>query len=60
MFVSASHLRRGQPDIDGATGPLLSLLCVVGFVASAPAILIGFVPPSQFAAAAPAPTSGSS
>ena len=28
--------------------PALKLLCVVGFLASAAAILIGFVPPSQF------------
>ena len=28
--------------------PALTFLCVVGFLASAAAILIGFVPPSQF------------
>jgi hypothetical protein len=28
---------------------MLRLLCIVGFAASAAAIVIGFVPPSQFA-----------
>jgi amino acid transporter len=49
MFVAARNLRRDQPDVDrGYRAPMLGLLCVVGFVASAAAIVIGFVPPSQF------------
>lgn len=32
----------------GYKAPALGFLCVVGFLASAAAILIGFVPPSQF------------
>src|SRR3954469_1589173 len=50
MFVAARRLRRDQPDVKrGYTAPALGVLCTVGFVASAAAILIGFVPPSQFA-----------
>ena len=49
MFVAAVKLRRTQPDVErGYTAPALKFLCVVGFLASAAAILIGFVPPSQF------------
>jgi glutamate:GABA antiporter len=49
MFVAAVRLRRTQPNVErGYTAPALTLLCVVGFVASAAAIVIGFVPPSQF------------
>ena len=49
MFVAAVRLRRTQPDVErGYRAPALVLLCVVGFMASAAAILIGFVPPSQF------------
>jgi amino acid transporter len=49
MFVSAVRLRRNQPDVKrGYRAPMLGFLCVVGFLASAAAILIGFVPPSQF------------
>jgi amino acid transporter len=49
MFVAARNLRRDQPDVErGYRAPMLGLLCVVGFVASAAAIVIGFVPPSQF------------
>jgi putative glutamate/gamma-aminobutyrate antiporter len=49
MFISAVRLRRNQPGVKrGYRAPLLPFLCVVGFVASAAAILIGFVPPSQF------------
>src|SRR5689334_6101065 len=49
MFVSARNLRRDQPGVErGYTAPALTFLCVVGFLASAAAILIGFVPPSQF------------
>ena len=49
MFVAAVKLRRTQPDVErGYTAPALKFMCVVGFLASAAAILIGFVPPSQF------------
>ena len=49
MFVAAVKLRRTQPNVErGYTAPALKFLCVVGFIASAAAILIGFVPPSQF------------
>jgi glutamate:GABA antiporter len=49
MFVAAVKLRKSQPDVErGYTAPALKFMCVVGFLASAAAILIGFVPPSQF------------
>jgi amino acid transporter len=49
MFVAAVRLRRDQPEVErGYRAPAIGVLCVVGFVASAAAILIGFVPPSQF------------
>jgi putative glutamate/gamma-aminobutyrate antiporter len=49
MFVAAVRLRRNQPGVKrGYRAPMLSVLCIVGFLASAAAILIGFVPPSQF------------
>jgi amino acid transporter len=49
MFVAAVNLRKRQPNVErGYTTPALKFMCVVGFLASAAAILIGFVPPSQF------------
>lgn len=49
MFVAAVNLRKRQPNVErGYRAPVLKLLCVVGFLASAAAIFIGFVPPSQF------------
>jgi amino acid transporter len=49
MFVAAVRLRRSQPDHPrGFKSPALVLLCVVGFLASLAALVIGFVPPSQF------------
>ncbi|WP_326665036.1 APC family permease [Streptomyces sp. NBC_00385] len=49
MFVAALRLRKLQPDHPrGYRAPALGLLCVVGWLASAAALLIGFVPPSQF------------
>jgi glutamate:GABA antiporter len=49
MFVAAVNLRKRQPDVErGYRAPALTFLCVMGFLASAAAILIGFVPPSQF------------
>src|SRR4030095_9795407 len=48
MFVAAVKLRRNQPNVErGFRAPVLTFLCVVGFLASAAAIVIGFVPPSQ-------------
>ncbi|MGO4258001.1 APC family permease [Marmoricola sp. RAF53] len=49
MFVAAVRLRRDKPDHErGFRAPALVLLCVVGFVSSLAALLIGFVPSSQF------------
>ncbi|GAA1734013.1 APC family permease [Luedemannella helvata] len=49
LFVAAVRLRRTQPDHPrGYRAPILLPLCVVGFLASIAALLIGFVPPSQF------------
>jgi hypothetical protein len=44
------NLRKRQPDHPrGYRAPALGLLCWMGTLSSAAAILIGFVPPSQFA-----------
>jgi amino acid transporter len=49
MFVAAVRLRRNEPDHPrGYRAPMLVGLCGVGLAASAAALLIGFVPPSQF------------
>ncbi|MGW0040984.1 APC family permease [Rhodococcus sp. NPDC003348] len=49
MFVAAVRLRRKFPDHPrGYRAPMLVGLCGVGFAASLAALLIGFVPPSQF------------
>jgi amino acid transporter len=49
MFVAATRLRKLHPEVQrGYTAPALKGLCIMGFVASAAAIVIGFVPPSQF------------
>jgi glutamate:GABA antiporter len=49
MFVAAVRLRRTQPDVErGYKAPILKTMCAVGLLASAAAIVIGFVPPSQF------------
>lgn len=49
MFVAAVNLRRRQPGVErGYKAPALRFLCTVGFLASAAAVVIGFVPPSQF------------
>ncbi|MFF2361932.1 APC family permease [Streptomyces sp. NPDC058122] len=49
MFVAAMRLRKNQADHPrGYRVPALNLVCVVGFLASASAMVIGFVPPSQF------------
>jgi amino acid transporter len=55
LFVAALNLRKRQPDHPrGYRAPALPLLCIVGFVASLAAILISFVPPSQFGSGSPA------
>ena len=49
MFVAAVRLRRNHPDHPrGYRAPMLVGLCGVGFAASLAALLVGFVPPSQF------------
>jgi glutamate:GABA antiporter len=49
MFVAAVRLRRKQPDHKrGYRAPALVPLCVVGLLASLAALVIGFIPPSQF------------
>ncbi|WP_370184155.1 APC family permease [Rhodococcus wratislaviensis] len=49
MFVAAVRLRRKAPDHPrGYRAPMLVGLCGVGFAASLAALLIGFIPPSQF------------
>ncbi|WP_084557709.1 APC family permease [Hamadaea tsunoensis] len=50
MFVAAVGLRRKFPDHPrGYKAPMIVALCGVGFVASLAALLVGFIPPSQFA-----------
>jgi glutamate:GABA antiporter len=49
MFLAAIKLRRSQPDHPrGYRAPMLRLLCLLGAVSSVAALVIGFVPPSQF------------
>ena len=49
MFIAAIRLRRSQPDrARGYRAPALGLLTLLGVVSSAAALVIGFVPPSQF------------
>ncbi|MGX5772666.1 APC family permease [Microbacterium trichothecenolyticum] len=49
MFVAAIRLRRQHPDHPrGYRAPMLVALCGVGFAASLAALLVGFIPPSQF------------
>jgi glutamate:GABA antiporter len=49
LFVAAIRLRRSQPDHPyGYKAPALGLLCLVGGVSSVAALVIGFIPPSQF------------
>jgi putative glutamate/gamma-aminobutyrate antiporter len=55
LFIAAYRLRKLQPDRPrGYRAPALPLLCIVGFIASAAAIAISFVPPSQFGEGSPA------
>ncbi|EMD24473.1 hypothetical protein C791_5841 [Amycolatopsis azurea DSM 43854] len=54
MFVAAARLRRKFPDHPrGYRAPMLVGLCGVGFCASLAALLVGFVPPSQFGSGNP-------
>jgi amino acid transporter len=54
MFIAAIRLRRSQPDHPrGYQAPALGLLCVLGGVSSVAALVIGFIPPSQFALSNP-------
>jgi hypothetical protein len=49
MFIEAIRLRRSQPDHPrGYRAPALGLLCLLGGVSSVAALVIGFIPPSQF------------
>ncbi|MGH3205318.1 MAG: APC family permease [Streptosporangiaceae bacterium] len=49
MFIAAVRLRRAQPDHPrGYRAPALGLLCLLGGVSSVAALVIGFIPPSQF------------
>jgi glutamate:GABA antiporter len=49
MFIAAVRLRRSQPDRPrGYRAPALGLLCLTGAVSSVAALVIGFIPPSQF------------
>ncbi|MFE4727398.1 APC family permease [Microbacterium sp. NPDC056736] len=54
MFVAAVRLRRKHPDHPrGYRAPMLVALCGVGFAASLAALLVGFIPPSQFGGDSP-------
>jgi glutamate:GABA antiporter len=49
MFIAAIRLRRSQPQqARGYRAPALGLLCLVGVISAVAALVIGFVPPSQF------------
>jgi amino acid transporter len=49
MFAAALRLRKTQPDHPrGYRAPALGLICTVGWLSSLAALIIGFVPPSQF------------
>jgi glutamate:GABA antiporter len=49
MFIAAVRLRRSQPDhARGYRAPALGLMCAVGAASSVAALVIGFIPPSQF------------
>jgi putative glutamate/gamma-aminobutyrate antiporter len=49
MFVAAIRLRKSHPDHPrGYRAPMLIGLAGMGFAASLAALLVGFVPPSQF------------
>src|SRR6266851_4577880 len=48
-IIAAMRLRRSQPNHPrGYRAPALGLLCLVGAASSVAALVIGFIPPSQF------------
>jgi glutamate:GABA antiporter len=54
MFIAAMRLRRSQPEhARGYRAPALGLLCLLGILSSVFALVIGFIPPSQFSRANP-------
>jgi amino acid transporter len=54
MFIAAIRLRRSQPDHPrGYRAPALGLLCLLGALSSVAALVIGFIPPSQFGHSSP-------
>jgi glutamate:GABA antiporter len=55
MFIAAIRLRRSQPQHPrGYRAPALGLLCLTGVASATAALVIGFVPPSQFGHSDPA------
>ena len=53
-LIAAVRLRRRHPDHPrGYRAPILVALCGVGFAASLAALLVGFIPPSQFGGGSP-------
>ncbi len=49
MFIAAMRLRRAQPgQRRGYRAPAMGLLCLLGIASSTAALVIGFIPPSQF------------
>lgn len=48
LFIAVIALRKKQPDVQRLKIPAIRLVAGVGIVASVAAIIIGFVPPSQF------------
>jgi amino acid transporter len=54
MFIAAMRLRHAQPDHPrGYKAPALGLLCLLGALSSVAALVIGFIPPSQFGHSSP-------
>jgi amino acid transporter len=54
MFIAAMRLRRSQPKhARGYRAPALRVLCLLGIASSAAALLIGFIPPSQYGTSNP-------
>jgi len=55
MFAAAMRLRRTQPDVKrGFRAPALHVWSILGIASSALALLLGFLPPSQFKMLPPA------
>jgi glutamate:GABA antiporter len=54
MFIAAMRLRRSQPGHTRSyRAPAVGPLCVVGAMSAAAALVIGFIPPSQFGHSSP-------